>query len=47
MSTIELRAVAKRFGATPVLTDVDLVVPDGSITAVLGARAAGRRRCCG
>ena len=27
MSTIELRGVAKRFGATPVLTDVDLDRP--------------------
>jgi len=42
MSTIELRGVAKRFGATPVLTDVDLVVPDGSTTAVLGASGSGK-----
>ena len=42
MSTIELRGVAKRFGATPVLTDVDLVVPDGTTTAVLGASGSGK-----
>ncbi len=42
MSTIELRGVAKRFGATPVLTDVDLVVPDGSTTAVLGSSGSGK-----
>ncbi len=42
MSTIELRGVAKRFGATPVLTEVDLFVPDGSTTAVLGASGSGK-----
>jgi iron(III) transport system ATP-binding protein len=42
MSTIELRGVAKRFGGTPVLTNVDLVVPDGSTTAVLGASGSGK-----
>jgi iron(III) transport system ATP-binding protein len=39
---IELQAVAKRFGASPVLTDVDLAVPAGSITAVLGASGSGK-----
>jgi iron(III) transport system ATP-binding protein len=42
MSVIELRAVSKRFGATPVLTDVDMTVPDASITAVLGASGSGK-----
>lgn len=42
MSVIELRGVAKWFGATPVLADVDLVVPDGSVTAVLGASGSGK-----
>jgi iron(III) transport system ATP-binding protein len=42
MSAIELRQVAKGFGATPVLTDVDLAVPDGSMTAVLGASGSGK-----
>ncbi len=42
MSTIELHGVAKRFGATPVLHNIDLVVPDGSTTAVLGASGSGK-----
>jgi iron(III) transport system ATP-binding protein len=42
MSVIELRTVAKRFGGTPVLTDVDLAVPSGSITAVLGPSGSGK-----
>jgi len=42
MSTIELRGVVKRFGASPVLRGVDLIVPDGSITAVLGASGSGK-----
>jgi iron(III) transport system ATP-binding protein len=42
MSVIELRGVAKGFGATPVLTGVDLTVPAASITAVLGASGSGK-----
>jgi iron(III) transport system ATP-binding protein len=42
MSVIELRAVVKSFGATAVLTDIDLSVPAGSITAVLGASGSGK-----
>lgn len=42
MSAIELKAVAKSFGATPVLTNIDLTVPAGSITAVLGASGSGK-----
>jgi iron(III) transport system ATP-binding protein len=42
MSAIELRGAAKRFGDTAVLTDVDLAVPVGSITAVLGASGSGK-----
>ncbi len=42
MSAIELRAVAKRFGATPVLIDVDLSVEPGSLTAILGASGSGK-----
>ncbi|HTA13434.1 MAG TPA: ABC transporter ATP-binding protein [Solirubrobacteraceae bacterium] len=42
MSVIELRGVAKRFGVTPVLTDVDLTVPAASLTAVLGASGSGK-----
>jgi iron(III) transport system ATP-binding protein len=42
MSAIELRAVAKRFGRTGVLTGVDLEVPVGSTTAILGASGSGK-----
>jgi iron(III) transport system ATP-binding protein len=42
MSTIELRNVAKRFGSAPVLGAVDLDVPDGSTTAILGASGSGK-----
>jgi iron(III) transport system ATP-binding protein len=42
MSTIELRGVAKSFGATPVLMDVELTVPEASITAVLGVSGSGK-----
>ena len=37
-----MHAVAKHFGSTPVLDDVDLTVPDASITAVLGASGSGK-----
>ncbi len=42
MSAIEVRGVSKRFGSTPVLTDIDLVIPDRSITALLGASGSGK-----
>jgi iron(III) transport system ATP-binding protein len=42
MSAIDLRSAAKRFGETNVLTGVDLTVPVGSITAVLGASGSGK-----
>jgi iron(III) transport system ATP-binding protein len=42
MSAIEMKAVAKSFGATVVLADVDLTVPPGSITAVLGISGSGK-----
>jgi iron(III) transport system ATP-binding protein len=42
MSTIELAGVGKRFGSTTVLDGVDLLVPDGSTTAVLGASGSGK-----
>ena len=42
MSGIQLCGVAKRFGTTPVLTDIDLVVPARSMTAVLGASGSGK-----
>jgi iron(III) transport system ATP-binding protein len=42
VSAIDLKAVAKSFGATVVLTDIDLTVPAGSITAVLGVSGSGK-----
>jgi iron(III) transport system ATP-binding protein len=42
MSAIQLRSATKRFGDTPVLTDLDLTVPRRSITAVLGASGSGK-----
>jgi iron(III) transport system ATP-binding protein len=42
MSTIDLHGVCKRFGETQVLVDVDLTIPAGSITAVLGASGSGK-----
>jgi iron(III) transport system ATP-binding protein len=42
MSAIELRSATKRFGDTAVLTGVDLAVPVGSVTAVLGASGSGK-----
>jgi iron(III) transport system ATP-binding protein len=42
MSAIELRSAAKRFGETVVLDGLDLSVPTGSITAVLGASGSGK-----
>jgi iron(III) transport system ATP-binding protein len=42
MSAIELRGVAKRFGSTPVLRQLDLSVPERSITAVLGPSGSGK-----
>ncbi|HEY5195269.1 MAG TPA: ABC transporter ATP-binding protein [Solirubrobacteraceae bacterium] len=42
MSVIELVGVSKSFGDTPVLMDVELTVPAGSITAVLGPSGSGK-----
>jgi iron(III) transport system ATP-binding protein len=40
----ELRCenLAKSYGSRPVLTDVDLVVPAGTLTAILGASGSGK-----
>ena len=42
MSEVSVRAVTKSFGPTRVLEAVDLAVPDGGITAVLGASGCGK-----
>ncbi|MEV8438653.1 TOBE-like domain-containing protein [Actinosynnema sp. NPDC051121] len=39
---IEVRDVTKSFGATPVLRDVSIDVPDGSLTALLGPSGGGK-----
>ncbi|HVA75781.1 MAG TPA: ABC transporter ATP-binding protein [Acidimicrobiales bacterium] len=41
-SELELRGVIHSYGRQPVLTGVDLEVPAGSITAVLGASGSGK-----
>ena len=42
MSAIAVRAARKSYGDTPVLLDVELTVPAGSITAVLGQSGSGK-----
>jgi iron(III) transport system ATP-binding protein len=42
MSQLSLAGVAKRYGQAVVLDCLDLTVPDGSITAVLGASGSGK-----
>jgi multiple sugar transport system ATP-binding protein len=39
---IELEGVTRRFGATPVLHDVSLAVPEGSFTSILGPSGCGK-----
>lgn len=42
MSAIELSAVVKSYGIAPVLLNLDLAIPTGSTTAVLGASGSGK-----
>jgi iron(III) transport system ATP-binding protein len=42
MTTLQITGVAKRFGATRVLDDVDLHVSGGELTAVLGPSGCGK-----
>ncbi|HVT21595.1 MAG TPA: ABC transporter ATP-binding protein [Mycobacteriales bacterium] len=42
MSELVLAGVSKRFGPAAVLDRLDLTVPDGTITAVLGASGSGK-----
>jgi branched-chain amino acid transport system ATP-binding protein len=39
---LELRGISAGYGGAPVLREVDLVVPDGSVVALLGANGAGK-----
>ena len=41
-AALALRGIGKSFGAGPVLHDVDLAVPAGSVTAVLGPSGCGK-----
>lgn len=41
-SILEVRGLVAGYGAAPVLKEVDLTVPRGAITAVLGANGAGK-----
>src|SRR5262245_53113405 len=42
MAELSCRGLAKSFGETVVLSDVDLVVPQGTLTAILGASGSGK-----
>ncbi|WP_369133030.1 ABC transporter ATP-binding protein [Modestobacter sp. I12A-02662] len=42
MSSLTVEGLTKSFGATPVLTGVDLHVPEGSLTALLGPSGCGK-----
>ena len=42
MSGVQITGLHKSFGATQVLTGVDLSVPAGSVTAILGPSGSGK-----
>jgi iron(III) transport system ATP-binding protein len=42
MSAIDITELSKRFGDTVVLTDLDLHVPSGAVTAILGSSGSGK-----
>ena len=42
MSTVTVTGLSKSYGGPPVLSSVDLVVPDGTIMGVLGASGCGK-----
>lgn len=42
MTTLDLRGVTKSFGSVLAVDDVDLTVPEDSVTAVLGASGCGK-----
>ncbi len=39
---IEVRALSKSFGGTPVLRDVTLTIPDGVVTCIIGRSGSGK-----
>lgn len=44
---IELTNIEKRFGDIVVLKDINITIPEGSVTALVGPSGAARARCCG
>jgi iron(III) transport system ATP-binding protein len=42
MAELSCKGLAKSFGETVVLADVDLTVPQGTLTAILGASGSGK-----
>ncbi len=42
MTELRCEGLAKSYGTRAVLSDVDLVVPDGTLTAILGASGSGK-----
>ena len=42
MSTLAAETLSAGYGARPILTDLDLTVPPGAITAIVGANACGK-----
>jgi iron(III) transport system ATP-binding protein len=42
MSTVEIAGLAKHYGSTSVLHGLDLTIPDGTVTAILGASGSGK-----
>jgi len=42
MAELSCKGLAKSFGETDVLSDVDLVVPQGTLTAILGSSGSGK-----
>ncbi|HEX8387068.1 MAG TPA: ATP-binding cassette domain-containing protein, partial [Rubricoccaceae bacterium] len=39
---IEIRDLSKRFGNTPVLHDVNLTIPEGEVTCIIGRSGSGK-----
>jgi ABC-type polar amino acid transport system ATPase subunit len=46
MASVELLNVAKQYGKQTVLHPLDLTIPDGSFTVLVGHPAAESQRCC-
>jgi iron(III) transport system ATP-binding protein len=43
---IRLEGVSYAFGSNTVLNQIDLLIPAGTIVALLGPQAAAKVRCC-